>query len=108
MVTPLKPTNRHSNIFEINHGITIFDEDKENMFEVRKNDPSGGFSNFKIFLPKIAEELYKVPEVKNLYMKRDQFHVVLVDALFNEVNLFVEFIISTKYFISLFMHLCVQ
>ncbi|TOF71959.1 hypothetical protein CGJ15_27720, partial [Vibrio parahaemolyticus] len=38
-----------------------------------------------IVLPTLARELYKVPVVKDLYKRRKEFDVIVIDHLFNEV-----------------------
>ena len=82
----LKPVTNHPNILEIQHGIETAQEEGNNMFEVRKNDKTGGFSNFKKWLPQLAE-MYKDKVVADLFAKKDQFDVVMADSLFNEVNI---------------------
>ena len=86
----LKPITKHPNIKEINHGVDIINEDGLNMFEVRKNKTSGGGggggSRFKEWLTTIAREMYDKDVVKNLYSKRHEFDLIMIDSMFNEVN----------------------
>lgn len=77
-------SSRHPNIYEFEHGLPDFNTDNMNMFDIRK-DPTGGFTLFTIALPAIARKLYKVPKVKELYEKRKEFDLIIVNHMFNEV-----------------------
>ena len=81
----LPPFFKHPNITEINHGMTQMEDNTVNMFVNRKSS-TGGLGVFKIILPAMARDLYKVPSVKTLYEKRKEFDLVLIDHLFNEVS----------------------
>lgn len=85
ILSALPPISKHPNVKEINHGIPTKNE-STNMFEIRKNDPTKGFSFFQYILPKLAREMYDVPAVKELYDKRKEFDIFLIDELFNEVK----------------------
>lgn len=65
-----------------------------NMFEIAK-EPKKMFDMFAEMFPKIARDLYKDPVVKKLYERKDEFDLVIIDAMFNEVGLhdFIESII---------------
>nr|XP_045604546.1 UDP-glycosyltransferase UGT5-like [Procambarus clarkii] len=84
MLTNHPKSTKHPNIHEVPHGLTHFREDNINMFDSRK-DPTGGFQLFLDSLPPIARELYKVPVVKELYDKRKEFDLIIVNHMFNEV-----------------------
>ncbi|CAL4070509.1 unnamed protein product [Meganyctiphanes norvegica] len=77
-------TFKQSNITIINHGLTDFNIDEMNMFEARTN-PSAGRKIFTTALPAIAEKLYHVPEVLDLYQRRKEFDLFIVNHMFNEV-----------------------
>ena len=78
-----KPGSKHANIKEIYHGVPPFDEETLDMFKERAT--GNVFEAFKLYLPKLAREMYEVPEVKELYEKKNEFDVVMIDSLFNEV-----------------------
>ncbi|XP_050693308.1 UDP-glycosyltransferase UGT5-like [Eriocheir sinensis] len=82
MLTGLPPSSKNPNIHEINHGLQYFG-DKKSMFEKGK-DGIGGLGAFKFMLPALARELYKVPAVQQLYEKRKDFDLIVVNSLFNE------------------------
>lgn len=85
MLSGFQQSSENQNILEINHGITAFSEATASMFSLR-NDGVGGLSLFENYLPTLARELYKVPKVKQLYEKRKDFDLIVVDHLFNEVS----------------------
>ncbi|XP_069959609.1 UDP-glycosyltransferase UGT5-like isoform X1 [Cherax quadricarinatus] len=76
-----KSTN-HPNITDISHGLQHFQN--INMFEY-KDDWTTGFTMFEKVLPVIARDFYKVPLVKELYERRKEFDLFIVDHAFNEV-----------------------
>ncbi|XP_042887614.1 uncharacterized protein LOC122263301 [Penaeus japonicus] len=78
------PALKHPNVQEINHGLPYFREENLNMFETREN-PGGAFAMFATALPAIARELYKVPKVKELYERRKDFDLIIINHMFNEV-----------------------
>ena len=78
------PASNHSNIREIYHGVEIFDEESLDMFEQRSTETV--FVAFKDYLPKLTREMYKVPEVQELYEKKNEFDVIMINSLFNEVK----------------------
>nr|XP_053635837.1 UDP-glycosyltransferase UGT5-like isoform X3 [Cherax quadricarinatus] len=82
MLTNDPKSSKHPNIYEIDHGFKIFGE--ENVFESR-NDLTGSFSLFIVDLPPVAQNLYKIPKVKELYENRKEFDLFIVDHAFNEV-----------------------
>ncbi|XP_069180849.1 UDP-glucosyltransferase 2 [Procambarus clarkii] len=84
MLTNEAKLAKYPNIREVTHGLRHFKHEHRNMFEYL-NDPIGGFGSFKYILPAIARELYKVPVVKELYEKRKEFDLIVVDHEFNEV-----------------------
>ncbi|KAG7162654.1 2-hydroxyacylsphingosine 1-beta-galactosyltransferase-like 1 [Homarus americanus] len=76
-------SSTHPNIHEVAHGLPHRQHEKFNMFDMRKS--SGGSTNALVrTLPPMARDMYQVPEVKELYERRKEFDVVMVDALFNE------------------------
>ncbi|ROT72759.1 UDP-glucuronosyltransferase 2B19, partial [Penaeus vannamei] len=78
------PALKHPNVLEINHGLPDFREENLNMFETRGN-PAAAFGVFQKALPAIASKLYKVPKVKELYDKRKEFDLIVINHMFNEV-----------------------
>nr|XP_053653822.1 uncharacterized protein LOC128703245 [Cherax quadricarinatus] len=84
MLTNQPKSSKHPNIEDIPHDLSQFREEDINFFESRKN-PSGVFQLFEIVLPTLVTELYKVPVVKDLYERRKEFDVIVIDQLFNEI-----------------------
>ncbi|XP_076063027.1 UDP-glucosyltransferase 2-like [Oratosquilla oratoria] len=84
MLSNLPPTTKHPNIHEVCHGLKDFDTDSINVFEIRKQSP-GVFGHFQAVLPPIARKLYHVPSVKNLYERRKEFDIIIINHMFNEV-----------------------
>ncbi|XP_050693307.1 UDP-glycosyltransferase UGT5-like [Eriocheir sinensis] len=82
MLTGLPPSSKNPNITEINHGLP-FPDDSRNRFKMSKHGV-GSLSRYKNILPAIARELYKVPAVKQLYEKRKDFDLIVVNHLFSE------------------------
>ncbi|KAK8724684.1 hypothetical protein OTU49_011220 [Cherax quadricarinatus] len=83
MLTNQPKSSKHPNIEDIPHDLPYFREEDINFFENSKN-PSGIFQLFETALPTLARELYKVPVVKDLYERRKEFDVIVIDHLFNE------------------------
>ncbi|KAK8724713.1 hypothetical protein OTU49_011232 [Cherax quadricarinatus] len=84
MLTNHPKSSKNPNIHEVHHGLPHFKEDNINMFSARK-DPGGIFQIFVTSLPLIARELYQVPVVKDLYQKRKEFDLIVINHMFNEV-----------------------
>ncbi|XP_045599230.1 UDP-glycosyltransferase UGT5 [Procambarus clarkii] len=84
MLTNHPKSSKHPNIHEVTHGLRYFSEMSVNMFDY-VNDRTGCFQMFEGILPDIARELYKVPVVKDLYERRKEFDLIMVDHEFNEV-----------------------
>lgn len=85
MLTNHPKSSEHPNIHEVTHGLPYFKEDEMDMFEVRAEAKAGGFQVFIDSLPAFAREMYYVPVVKELYEKRKEFDLIVVDHMFNEV-----------------------
>ncbi|XP_045595169.1 UDP-glycosyltransferase UGT5 isoform X2 [Procambarus clarkii] len=79
-----KIEKHHPNIHEFTHGLPDYQHENISMFDFLK-DPTGGLSKHVKIAPIIARELYKVSAVKDLYEKRKEFDLIIVDQLFNEV-----------------------
>ncbi|KAK8744542.1 hypothetical protein OTU49_000857, partial [Cherax quadricarinatus] len=77
-------TSKHANIHEVTHGLPHMSQDNVNMFDYRK-DRSGPFKHLKVALPAIARDLYKVPVVKEIYERRKEFDLIVINHMFNEV-----------------------
>lgn len=86
MLTNHPKSSKHPNIHEVTHGLPYFREDGKNMFEVRKQSKMGGLQLFVDSLPLIARDMYQVPEVKELYERRKEFDLIVVNHMFNEVS----------------------
>lgn len=82
MVTNYPNITQNPNILEIHHGLSHM---KLQMFDKMKEN-TGGMAQFQDFLPEMARDLYKVPSVKQLYEKRKEFDLIIVNHMFNEVS----------------------
>ena len=85
MVTNHPTVSTHPNILEIYHGLPHMNASKLDMFNKRKEN-SGGHAQFQDFLPALGRDLYKTPSVKQLYEKRKEFDLIIVNHMFNEVS----------------------
>ncbi|KAF2358362.1 UDP-glucuronosyl/UDP-glucosyltransferase [Trinorchestia longiramus] len=83
MLNMWPPADDNPNITYIDHGLRYFDGNALNMFEVADHEDEM-FQEFKILFSTIARELYEVPVVRELYSKRHQFDLMIVNSLFNE------------------------
>lgn len=77
--------DKYPNIRYVEHGLEHFREENMDVFEMAV-DPTDMFEHFETIFPKIAKDLYSVPEVKELYDKRKEFDVFIIDHLFNEAT----------------------
>nr|XP_053653619.1 UDP-glycosyltransferase UGT5-like isoform X1 [Cherax quadricarinatus] len=84
MLTNQPKSSKHPNIEDIPHDLPYFREGNINAFYRRKNH-SRPMQAFETLLPAVARELYKVPVVKDLYKRRKEFDVMLIDEFLNEV-----------------------
>ncbi|XP_047491391.1 UDP-glycosyltransferase UGT5-like [Penaeus chinensis] len=78
------PVSKHPNIEEIDHDLPDFKTESMDLFATRA-DPAGVFTLFQKALPNLARKLYKVPKVKELYDRRKEFDIIIIDHMFNEV-----------------------
>lgn len=84
MLTDTPVASKHPNITEIQHGLAYFSAAKQNMFNVRKNE---NYDGLKKTMLSFAKNLYRVPAVKELYQRRKEFDLIIVNYKFNEVSL---------------------
>ncbi|XP_069945344.1 UDP-glycosyltransferase UGT5-like isoform X2 [Cherax quadricarinatus] len=82
ILTNKPKSSKHPNILEVNHGLQL--SSGQNKFKCL-NYPMNGISHFATGLPTIARDLYKVPKVKDLFERRKEFDLIMVDSSFNEV-----------------------
>ena len=85
MVTNHPKSSTNPNIVEVHHGLPHMNESNIDMFSSR-SEHSGGLSKIKDFLPAMARDLYKISSIKQLYEKRKEFDLIIVNQLFNEVS----------------------
>lgn len=83
MLTNIPVASKHPNITEINHGLSYFEDAKRNMFEIRKNE---NFDGLKKAMLSFAKNLYKVQSVAELFERRKEFDLIMVNYKFNEVG----------------------
>ncbi|XP_076065862.1 UDP-glycosyltransferase UGT5-like [Oratosquilla oratoria] len=84
MISNHPPSNKHPNISEINHNIEEIDLDNFNVFEF-ESSPESFFSYFIHTYQVLGEKMYKIQEVKELYNKRKEFDLIVIDSYVNEV-----------------------
>ncbi|XP_076063030.1 UDP-glucosyltransferase 2-like isoform X2 [Oratosquilla oratoria] len=84
MLSNLTPVTKHPKIYEIDHGLREFDTDNVDMFKTCK-DPRGGLSLFFNTLPAFAKKFYNVPRVWELFERRKEFDLIVINHMFNEV-----------------------
>ncbi|XP_063840618.1 UDP-glycosyltransferase UGT5-like isoform X2 [Scylla paramamosain] len=82
MLTNIPVASKHPNITEVNHGLSYFEDAKRNMFEVRKNE---NFDGLKKTILSFAKNLYKRQAVTELYERRKEFDLIVVNYKFNEM-----------------------
>ncbi|CAL4065552.1 unnamed protein product, partial [Meganyctiphanes norvegica] len=83
------PVTNHPNIVEYMHLKREELEEREefkghSMFDHRAN-PSGAFSMLGTVIEITAQNLYNFPHIKELYARRNEFDLVVIDHMFNEV-----------------------
>uniref|UniRef100_A0A2P2I7E1 UDP-glucuronosyltransferase n=2 Tax=Hirondellea gigas TaxID=1518452 RepID=A0A2P2I7E1_9CRUS len=83
MLSNHEAPDQNPKIKYIRHNLDHFKEEEMDMFAVQKN-PSKIFDIFTTVFPLIARDIYDVPVVKELYNKRSEFDLFIVDAIFNE------------------------
>ncbi|KAL7645204.1 UNVERIFIED_CONTAM: hypothetical protein RMT77_003590 [Armadillidium vulgare] len=83
MINGWPPGRKHKNVIEINHGINAFDF-QASLFEIREKDITGGWKYFNLPLPKLVK-MYDNPKILDIYKRRDEFDLIFVDEIFNEV-----------------------
>lgn len=84
MLTNIPIASKHPNITEVNHGLSYFENAKRNMFEVRKNE---NFDGLKKTILSFTKNLYKMQAVTELYERRKEFDLIVVNYKFNEVRI---------------------
>ena len=62
-----------------------FDLDKVNLFELAKDEKTF-FQNMLNVLTIAAGVVYDDPVVKELYNRREEFDLVIIDSIFNDVS----------------------
>ena len=84
MLTNIPVASTHPNITDINHGLSYFEDTKRNMFEIRKNE---NMNLLKETMLSFAKNLYKVKAVMELYERRKEFDLIVVNYKLNEVRI---------------------
>jgi len=75
----------HPKIEHYQSGLNRFDTDSMNMFEIAK-DPATMFKFFENVFPLVAKEMYEDPIVKDLYKRRKEFDLIVINHMFNVVS----------------------
>ncbi|XP_069190590.1 UDP-glycosyltransferase UGT5 [Procambarus clarkii] len=84
MLTNHPKSSDNPSIHEVSHGLPYVKEDNMNVFDFRGGTLSI-FRSMETYLLAFAKDLYKVPVVKELYEKRKEFDLIVVDQVVNEV-----------------------
>ncbi|XP_053653649.2 UDP-glycosyltransferase UGT5 [Cherax quadricarinatus] len=84
MLTNHPKSSKHPNIREVDHDLPHFKEDHINMFDTR-NGSTGLIQLFNTVLPAMARDMYKVPVVRELYDRRKEFDLIVVNHFYNEL-----------------------
>ena len=79
---PLK--GAHPKLNHLQHGLEHFREDAKNMFEIFQ-DEHKMWSEFVTLFGNISRDIYDDSVVKELYKRKDEFDLFLIDGIFNEV-----------------------
>ncbi|XP_076042879.1 UDP-glycosyltransferase UGT5-like [Oratosquilla oratoria] len=84
MLTNQAPSSKHPNIYEFTHGIRETDFDRFNVFEYLK-ETEDSFTQPAYVFEALARNLYQVREVKEIYNKRKEFDLIIIDSFINDV-----------------------
>ena len=79
----------HPKIKHFRHGLREFDVDSYNMFELGRN-PDVLFKKFEVIFPVIASKIYNDPVVKDLYSRRKEFDLIVINGIFNNVRNYIK------------------
>ncbi|XP_064112834.1 UDP-glycosyltransferase UGT5-like isoform X1 [Macrobrachium nipponense] len=83
MLTSYDIQHQNPNIREIPHGLPHYPRATINMFS-DANTVLGIFHTLGDKMQKMARDIYQVPRVRELYKKRKEYDVIVVNNLFNE------------------------
>ncbi|XP_068216665.1 uncharacterized protein [Palaemon carinicauda] len=83
MLTSYDIKHKNSNIQEIPHGLPHYPKAQINMFDEAKRT-SGIIGALKERMCKMARDIYQVPHVKELYRRRKEYDIIIIDHLFHE------------------------
>lgn len=81
----LSTSASHPNLHELTTSVSIYEEDI-NFFYVRKH-PILFLWKFKQDLQSLARQIYNDTTVRNLYDIKNEFDIILIDGIFNEVRM---------------------
>ena len=76
----------HPKIKHFRHGLREFDLDNINMFEGGLKPEEILFNLMKNNLPILASKIFEDPAVKDLYSRRKEFDLLVIDGMFNDVS----------------------
>ncbi|XP_076042097.1 uncharacterized protein LOC143025997 [Oratosquilla oratoria] len=85
MLTNQAPSSKHPNIYEFTHGIRETDFDSLNYFEFQEESEQILVPPAFIF-EVLARKLYHIQEVKDIYNKRKEFDLIVIDSYINDVS----------------------
>ncbi|XP_076042289.1 UDP-glycosyltransferase UGT5-like [Oratosquilla oratoria] len=84
MLTNQAPSSKHPNIHEFTHGIREADYDSFNVFEYLKENEES-FAPSAFIIETLGRKLYHIQEVKDIYNKRKEFDLIVIDSYMNDV-----------------------
>lgn len=84
MLTNYALTSTRANIITLTHGLSYAKTDQLDLFKVGRS-PIELLKLFPVIFANMSRELYKTEVVADLYKRRDEFDVVLIDFFFNEI-----------------------
>lgn len=85
VLSSFQQLSKNPNISEISLKLPTASDGILPMFEKRR-DGIAGLTVMETILPAMAKEFYKIPTVKELYEKRKNFDLIVINQLFNEVG----------------------
>ncbi|XP_076042878.1 UDP-glucosyltransferase 2-like isoform X2 [Oratosquilla oratoria] len=84
MLTNQAPSSKHPNIYEFTHGMEETDFDSLNVFKFLIQ-PGASFVPPAFIFEALGRNLYQLQEVKDIYNKRKEFDVIVIDCYMNDV-----------------------
>nr|XP_045608557.1 UDP-glycosyltransferase UGT5-like [Procambarus clarkii] len=84
MLTNQPPTATHENITEVYHGLPNILQYGANMFS-RRSSATAFVNKFGESVVEMSRSIYQVPAVMDLYSRRKEFHLIIINMLYCEL-----------------------